>query len=94
MSDEVASLLREIRDNQAEALAAQRDAIALQREHMALAAKQFARAEQLQDRAEVLQSRVGRVQKFALYILFPVILIGLVMLLWPHARYFWWWITQ
>ena len=87
MSDEVASLLREIRDNQ-------REAIALQREHMALAARQFERAERLQDRAETLQSRVGHVQKFALYILFPVILIGLVMLLWPHARYFWWWITQ
>ena len=87
MTEEVAIILKEIRDNQ-------REAIALQREHMALAAKQFARAERLQDRAEALQARVGHVQKFASYVLLPVIVIVLAFLLWPYLRYLWWWISQ
>ena len=87
MTDEAALLLKEIRDNQ-------REALALQREHMALAAKQFERAERLQDRAESLQLRVGRIQKFAAWVLLPVIVLALAMLVWPYARYLWWWMSQ
>jgi hypothetical protein len=87
VNEDVVVILQEIRDNQ-------REAIALQREHMALAARQFERAERLQDRAEILQSRVGGVQKFAAYVLLPVIVIALALLVWPYLRYLWWMISQ
>ena len=86
MSEEVAALLREIRDNQ-------REALAVQREHLALYAKQLERVERINDKAEALQVRAGRTAKFALWLL-PVILALLLAISWPYLRYLWWMITQ
>ncbi|UHQ19673.1 hypothetical protein LVB87_00425 [Lysobacter sp. KIS68-7] len=86
MSEDVAALLREIRDNQ-------RQAIALQREHMAMYAKQLERVERINDKAEALQSRAARTVKYAMWLL-PVVLVLLLMIGWPYLRYLWWWISQ
>jgi hypothetical protein len=87
VSEEVAALLREIRDNQ-------REAIALQREHMALYMKQLERVERINDRAEAIQGRAGSAVKFVLWFLVP--LAGLLILLafWPQIRYLAWWASQ
>ena len=86
MSEDVTALLREIRDNQ-------REALAVQREHMALYAKQLERVERINDKAEALQARAARTVKYAAWLL-PVVLALLLAISWPYLRYFWWWISQ
>jgi uncharacterized membrane protein (DUF106 family) len=75
----IASLLKEIRDDQrgqierqTEALALQRqqierqaEALALQREQFAMVRRQFERTEKLQDRAEAIQTKSAQLVKTA-----------------------------
>ena len=88
VSDDVAVLLKEIRDNQREALALQREQQALQREHMAFSMKQLERAEKLNDRADAIQLRAGKAAKVVLWVLIPLAAILIAMMLWPWIRYF------
>lgn len=80
MSDDIAALLREIRDNQ-------REALQVQREHVALYTQQLARVERINDRAEAIQSRAGRSIKIVLWIALPLVGLLLLAMLWPYLRY-------
>ena len=73
-------LLREIRDNQ-------REALQVQREHMLLYQQQLARVERINDRAEAIQGRAGRAVKFILWIAIPLVSVLLALMLWPYLRY-------
>jgi hypothetical protein len=81
MSEDIAALLREIRDNQ-------REALQVQREHMALYTQQLARVERINDRAEAIQSRAGKSIKAVLWIALPLVGLLLVAMLWPYLRYY------
>ena len=81
MSEDIAALLREIRDNQ-------REALQVQREHMALYTQQLARVERINDRAEAIQSRAGKSIKAVLWIALPMVGLLLVAMLWPYLRYY------
>jgi hypothetical protein len=74
---EIAALLRDIRDNQ-------REAIALQREHMQLYQRQLERIERINDRAEAIQSRAGKAVRFILLIAIPLVCLLLVLMLLPY----------
>ncbi|NUS37985.1 MAG: hypothetical protein HOQ02_03050 [Lysobacter sp.] len=80
MSEDIAALLREIRDNQREALQAQR-------EHIRLYAGQLARIEGINDRAEAIQARANRSVKVVLRVAVPLLLLLILFMLWPYARY-------
>ena len=80
MSEETNALLREIRDNQQEALR-------LQREHMALYQQQLSRVERINDRAEAIQARASKAVRFVLWIALPLVLLVLATMLWPWLRY-------
>ena len=80
MSDEVTALLRQIADNQ-------REALALQREHMRLYAAQLDRVERINDRAEAIQARAGRGVRLVLWIALPLLLVLMGFMLWPWLRY-------
>lgn len=79
MSDEVIALLRQIADNQ-------REALQLQREHMRLYAAQLDRVERINDRAESLQARAGRALRVVLWLALPLLLVLLGFMLWPWLR--------
>jgi len=81
MSEDIAALLREIRDNQ-------REALTMQREHMALYTQQLARVERINDRAEAIQSRAGKSIKLVLWIALPLVLLLIAVVLWPYLRYY------
>ena len=81
MSEETTMLLREIRDQQRQALAHQAEAIALQREHMALYMRQLERVERINDRAEAIQGRAGKAAKLILWIAIPLLVLALLVLL-------------
>jgi hypothetical protein len=81
MSDDIAALLREIRDNQ-------REALQVQREHVALYTQQLARVERINDRAEAIQSRASRSIKAVLWIALPLAGLLLAVMLWPYLRYY------
>ena len=81
MSEDIAALLREIRDNQ-------REALTIQREHMALYTQQLARVERINDRAEAIQSRAGKSIKLVLWIALPLVLLLIAVVLWPYLRYY------
>lgn len=87
-TDELAALLRDIRDQQREQIAMQTQALALQREHFELAKTQIKRAERLTDRAETLQLRAGKASRVVLWVLVPALLIVLGMIVWPFVRYY------
>ena len=80
MDQEATALLREIRDNQ-------REALALQREHQALVRAQLQRAESLQSRAETLQGSAGKAIRAILWIVLPLAGLVLLAMAWPYARY-------
>ena len=80
MSEDTNALLREIRDNQQEALR-------LQREHMALYQQQLSRVERINDRAEAIQARASKAVRFVLWIALPLVLLLLATMLWPWLRY-------
>ena len=81
MSDDIAALLREIRDNQ-------REALQIQREHMTLYTQQLARVERINDRAEAIQSRASKSVKAILWIALPLVAVLLAFMLWPYIRYY------
>jgi len=74
---EIATLLRDIRDNQ-------REAIALQREHMQMYQRQLDRIERINDRAEAIQGRAGKAVRFILLIAVPLVCLLLVLMLFPY----------
>ena len=76
----IAQLLREIRDQQ-------RDSLALQREHIALYKAQMERIERLNERTESLQGRAGKALKAVLWIAIPLLVLVLLLMAWPYARY-------
>jgi hypothetical protein len=80
MSEEITALLREMRDNQ-------REALALQREHMTLYMKQLERVERINDRAESIQQRASRSVKTVLWVALPLALLLIAFMLWPYLRY-------
>ena len=80
MAEDTNALLREIRDNQQEALR-------LQREHMALYQQQLSRVERINDRAEAIQARASKAVRFVLWIALPLVLLLLATMLWPWLRY-------
>ena len=77
MSDnpELLALLREIRDNQ-------REALSLQREHITMYQQQLGRIERINDRAEAIQGRAGKAIKVVAWIALPLVclLLGLMLL--------------
>lgn len=77
---ELAGLLRDIRDNQ-------REALQLQREHMAMYQRQLDRIDGINDRAESIQRRAGKALKFVLWIALPLVALLLAFMLWPYLRY-------
>lgn len=77
---ETNQLLRDIRDQQ-------REALALQREHIAMAQRQLERAERLNDRAEAMQGRAGNALKSLMWIVLPLLALLLALMLWPYLRY-------
>ena len=80
MPEDTNALLREIRDNQQEALR-------LQREHMALYQQQLSRVERINDRAEAIQSRASKAVRVVLWIALPLVFLVLATMLWPWLRY-------
>lgn len=77
---DLAGLLRDIRENQ-------REALQVQREHMALYQKQLERIERINDRAEAIQGRAGKAIKLILWIALPLVALLLAFMLWPYLRY-------
>ncbi|HSD16453.1 MAG TPA: hypothetical protein VLC71_04220 [Thermomonas sp.] len=76
----VAQLLREIRDQQ-------RESLALQREHIAAYKAQMDRIERLNAQAESLQGRAGKALKGLLWFAIPLLVLVLLLMAWPYARY-------
>ena len=74
------ALLRQIRDNQ-------REALQLQREHITMYQRQLDRIEKINDRAEAMQSRAGKALRFILWIAIPLVALLLLLMLWPYLRY-------
>jgi len=81
MSDDIAALLREIRDTQ-------REALQLQREHVALYLGQLDRVDRINGRAEAIQARAGRLLKLVLWVAAPVLGLLILAMSWPYLRYF------
>ncbi|MCA1715171.1 MAG: hypothetical protein LC715_08725 [Gammaproteobacteria bacterium] len=81
MADDVElALLRDIRDNQ-------REALQLQRDQMALYQRQLDRVERINDRAEAIQGRAGKALKWVLLLALPLVVLLLALMLWPYLRY-------
>jgi len=87
MSDEVAALLREIRDQQRLQLERQADALVMQRDQFALYRSQLDRVERINDRAEAIQGRAGKAVKLVLWIALPLLVLLLVLMSWPSLHY-------
>ena len=77
---EVTQLLRELRDQQ-------RESLALQREHIALYKGQMERIERINAQAESLQGRAGKALKGLLWFAIPLLVLVLLLMAWPYARY-------
>ena len=77
---QVVQLLRELRDQQ-------RESLALQREHIALVKAQMERSERLNAHAESLQGRAGKALKGLLWFAIPLLVLVLLLMAWPYARY-------
>ena len=76
----IAQLLREIRDQQ-------RESLALQREHITLYKVQMDRIERINASAESLQGRTSKVLKGLLWFAIPLLVLVLLLMAWPYARY-------
>lgn len=87
MNDEVARLLREIRDHQREQLALQTEALALQRRQFELTRSQLERVERINDRAESIQARALRVVRLIVWVALPLALALLLAIAWPYVRH-------
>lgn len=77
---QIAHLLRELRDQQ-------RESLAMQREHIALVKAQMERIERLNTQAESLQGRAGKALKGLLWFAIPLLVLVLLLMAWPYARY-------
>lgn len=77
---QVTQLLRELRDQQ-------RESLALQREHIAVYKAQMERIERLSVQAESLQGRAGKALKGLLWFAIPLLVLVLLLMAWPYARY-------
>lgn len=77
---QVTQLLRELRDQQ-------RESLALQREHIAAYKAQMERIEGLNVQAESLQGRAGKALKGLLWFAIPLLVLVLLLMAWPYARY-------
>jgi len=93
MTDEIAGLLREIRDQQRTQLQGQAEALALQRQQFDLYQQQLGRVERINDRAEAIQRRAGKATKIVLWLLLPAMLMVLLALAWPWIRYLRYWMS-
>lgn len=87
MADEVAALLREIRDQQRLQLERQAEALAMQRDQFALYRSQLDRVERINDRAEAIQGRAGKAAKLVLWIALPLLVVLLALMFWPYLQY-------
>jgi ABC-type uncharacterized transport system involved in gliding motility auxiliary subunit len=87
MADEVAALLREIRDQQRLQLERQAEALAMQRDQFALYRSQLDRVERINDRAEAIQGRASKAAKLVLWIALPLLVLLLALMFWPYLRY-------
>jgi predicted nucleic acid-binding Zn-ribbon protein len=75
---ETLALLREIRDNQ-------REALAVQREHITLYQRQLDRIERINDRAEAIQGRAAKAVRVILLIAIPLVCLLLVLMMLPYV---------
>lgn len=87
MSEEIAGLLREIRDQQRIQVDRQAEALALQRRQFDAYEAQLGRVEHINDRAEAIQRRAGKAVKTVLWVVLPLLLFVLATLLWPWLHY-------
>ena len=87
MSDEIAGLLREIRDQQRIQIETQAEALELQRRQFERYEAQLGRVEHINDRAEAIQRRAGKAIKTVVWIALPLLLLVLAMMSWPWLRY-------
>jgi ABC-type uncharacterized transport system involved in gliding motility auxiliary subunit len=87
MTEEIASLLREIRDQQRLQLERQGEALALQRLQFEKYEAQLGRVESINDRAEAIQRRAGKASKIVLWVALPLLLLACALVAWPWLRY-------
>jgi hypothetical protein len=87
MSEEIAALLREVRDQQRLQIERQAEALALQRRQFEIYESQLGRVEHINDRAEAIQHRAARAVRVVLWIALPLLFLSLAMVLWPWLRY-------
>lgn len=88
-TDEMVSLLKEIRDNQAKQLEVQSEAVNMQREQFRMFKDQYdktskltGRAEDVQEKARLLMDKAGKV--FA--IILPILIVAIGYLTWLMLR--------
>lgn len=88
-SQELATILKDIRDHQKQQLDCQAEALKLQREQFKLIQKQAERHERIQDRAESIQEKGAQmvaVARKTLFFLLPVIVLLLIYVSWLIFR--------
>jgi len=87
MSEEIAALLREIRDQQRLQIERQGEALALQKKQVERYESQMGRVEHINERAEAIQRRAGKAMKVVLWVALPLVFLVLATMLWPWLRY-------
>jgi hypothetical protein len=87
MSEEIAGLLRDIRDQQRLQVERQGEALALQRRQVEFYESQLGRVESINDRAEAIQHRAGKAVRIVLWVALPLVFLILATMLWPWLRY-------
>jgi parvulin-like peptidyl-prolyl isomerase len=87
MSEEIAALLREIRDQQRLQVERQGEALALQKKQFERYESQMGRVEHINERAEAIQRRAGKAMKVVLWVALPLVFLVLATMLWPWLRY-------
>ena len=87
MSEEIAGLLREIRDQQRLQVERQGEALALQKKQVERYESQMGRVEHINERAEAIQRRAGKAMKVVLWVALPLVFLVLATMLWPWLRY-------
>lgn len=75
--DDIARLLREIRDDQ-------RVALAVQREQMAMHRRQLDRVERINDCAEAIQGRAARALRLVVLVALPLVALLLALMFFPY----------
>ena len=88
MPDEIADLLRDIRDQQRLQLERQGEALAMQREQFQMHRSQLDRVERINDRAEALQRRAGNVVRLVVWIAVPLLILVLALMAWPYLHHY------